>query len=51
MNYEEFEKNLMEMLLAGDDEVTKKIGIAIASENILKKDWMKPEEEKAWKNL
>jgi hypothetical protein len=31
--------------------VTKKLGTAIVSENVLKKDWMRPEEEKAWKNL
>lgn len=29
----------------------KKRGISIASESSLKKDWMKPEEDEAWKNL
>lgn len=29
----------------------EKLGIAIASESSLKKDWLKPEEDKAWQNL
>ena len=30
---------------------TEKIGTAIASETSLKKDWLRPEEDKAWKEL
>jgi hypothetical protein len=30
---------------------TEKIGTAIASETSLKKDWLRPEEDKAWKDL
>jgi hypothetical protein len=29
----------------------KKIGSAIASETSLKKDWLRPEEDRAWKDL
>lgn len=29
----------------------EKFGITIASESSLKKDWLKPEEDKAWQNL
>ena len=29
----------------------KGIGTAIASEKSLEKDWLKPEEDEAWKNL
>ena len=29
----------------------EKIGTAIASETSLKKDWLRPEEDKAWKDL
>jgi hypothetical protein len=29
----------------------EKTGTAIASESSLKKDWLKPEEDKAWKDL
>ena len=33
-------------------KITKeRIELSIASESSLKKDWLKPEEEKAWKNL
>lgn len=31
--------------------VTEKLDTAIASESSLKKDWLKPEEDKAWQNL
>ena len=31
--------------------VTEKMDTAIASESSLKKDWLKPEEDKAWQNL
>ena len=31
--------------------VKKRMNIAIASESSLKKDWLKPEENKAWQNL
>jgi len=29
----------------------ERLNIAIASESSLKKDWLKPEEDKAWQNL
>ncbi|HOO57146.1 MAG TPA: DUF2281 domain-containing protein [bacterium] len=29
----------------------EKLGIAIASESSLEKDWLSPEEEQAWQNL
>ncbi len=29
----------------------KKLGIAVASESSLKKDWLRPEEDQAWQNL
>ncbi|MCZ7380568.1 MAG: DUF2281 domain-containing protein [Candidatus Methanoperedens sp.] len=29
----------------------EKLGTAIASESSLKKDWLKPEEDKAWQDL
>jgi len=29
----------------------QKIGLAIASETSLKKDWLKPEENEAWRDL
>lgn len=33
-------------------KITKeKMELAIASESSLKKDWLKPEEDEAWKNL
>jgi hypothetical protein len=31
--------------------ITEKLDTAIASESSLKKDWLKPEEDKAWQNL
>ncbi|MDP2277346.1 MAG: DUF2281 domain-containing protein [Nitrospirota bacterium] len=31
--------------------IKEKIDIAIASESSLKKDWLKPEEDKAWQSL
>jgi hypothetical protein len=30
---------------------TERMGTAIASETSLKKDWLKPEEDEAWKDL
>ena len=30
---------------------TEKLGISIASEGVLKKEWLSPEEDEAWKNL
>jgi len=29
----------------------ERLGAAIASESSLKKDWLKPEEDEAWKSL
>lgn len=34
-----------------EGKVLEKIGTAIASETSLKKDWLRPEEDKAWKDL
>ncbi len=31
--------------------VAQKMDLAIASESSLKKDWLKPEEDEAWKDL
>ncbi len=31
--------------------IKEKLDTAIASESSLKKDWLKPEEEEAWRNL
>jgi len=31
--------------------IKKRLGTAIASESSLKKDWLRPEEDEAWKNL
>ena len=42
----DFIRSLEEGKLSGE-----KIGTAIASETSLKKDWLKPEEDKAWKDL
>ena len=33
------------------NRVREKLDIAIMSESSLSKDWLKPEEEAAWKNL
>jgi hypothetical protein len=32
-------------------ELTGRVGLAVASETSLKKDWLKPEEDRAWKDL
>lgn len=37
--------------LEEEKSLTEKIGTAIASETSLKKDWLIPEEAKAWKDL
>ncbi len=37
--------------LESGKEFVEKIGAAIASEKSLKKDWLKPEEDEAWKDL
>ena len=31
--------------------IKERLDIAIASESLLKKDWLKPEEDEAWQNL
>ncbi len=31
--------------------ISDKLGIVLASESSLKKDWLRPEEDEAWQNL
>ncbi len=43
--------NFIHHLEKRDKDIKEKLEIALASESSLKKDWLRPEEDEAWKDL
>ncbi|MBU7044903.1 MAG: DUF2281 domain-containing protein [Theionarchaea archaeon] len=48
---EPFLDELLDFVLFLKAKTAKKMGIAIASESSLARDWLNPEEDEAWRNL
>ncbi|MBE0431466.1 MAG: DUF2281 domain-containing protein [Dehalococcoidia bacterium] len=49
---EEYLPRILEFVRCLEGEVlAERIGTAVASESSLKKDWLRPEEDEAWRDL
>lgn len=49
---EEYLEEVLDFIrFVGKKAMTKKMEMAIASETSLEKDWLRPEEEEAWRDL